>query len=58
MKSNDTLIKVLVDEYGIRTEKELDEAIMKLEMINLLPFCGEIKHKEKHYGRKSEKRAC
>lgn len=33
-----TMLKVLRDEYGITTEKELDEAIKKQGFINITPF--------------------
>lgn len=34
----DTMLKVLREEYGITTEKELDEAIKKQGFINITPF--------------------
>lgn len=33
-----TMLKVLREEYGITTEKELDEAIKKQGFINITPF--------------------
>lgn len=35
-----TILRILKDEYGITTEKELDRAIKKMEFINLTPFIG------------------
>lgn len=34
----DIMLKVLREEYGITTEKELDEAIKKQGFINITPF--------------------
>ena len=39
---------VLVNEYGITNMSELDEAIGKLGVIDLLPFCAEIKSKRRY----------
>ena len=32
------ILKILKEEYGITTEKELDEAIKKQKPINITPF--------------------
>lgn len=37
-EQRDTLLKVLREEYGITTERELNEAIKKQGFINLAPF--------------------
>ncbi len=34
----DTMLKVLREEYGITSEKELDEAIKKQRFIDVTPF--------------------
>lgn len=35
----DTMLKILREEYGITTEKELDEAIKRQGFIDVTPFC-------------------
>lgn len=37
----DTILKVLREEYGITTEKELDEAIKKQGFIDVTPFVAQ-----------------
>lgn len=38
-----SLLFVLENEFGIKTNEDLDRAIEKLGTIDLSPFCGEIK---------------
>lgn len=33
------VLRILAEEYGIRNERDLDEAIRKLGFINIGPFC-------------------
>lgn len=33
------IVRILADEYGITSEKALNEAIAKLGFINVAPFC-------------------
>lgn len=40
------LMEMLAEEYGIKTERELDEAIKKLGFINIGPFCTKPEKKE------------
>lgn len=40
------LVEILAEEYGIRTERDLDEAIKKLGFINVGPFCVKPEKKE------------
>ena len=40
------VMKILAEEYGIRTAKDLDEAIRKLGLINIGPFCAKQNEKE------------
>ena len=42
-KTLETVLKILKEEYGIQTIQQLDKAIGKLTVIDLTPFCGEIK---------------
>jgi len=42
-RSLDSMLKILKEEYGIKTAEQLDKAIGKLSVIDLTPFCGEIK---------------
>lgn len=39
----DTMLKVLREEYGITTEKELDEAIKRQGFIDVTPFCAPLR---------------
>ena len=43
MEKPDDAVKILEEEYGIRNMAELNEAIAKLGLIDLSPFCGPIK---------------
>ncbi|WP_278941168.1 hypothetical protein [Anaerotruncus colihominis] len=45
-KSNDA-VKILEEEYGIRNMAELNEAIAKLGLIDLSPFCEPVKQNGK-----------
>lgn len=36
----DTMLKALREEYGITTERELDEAIKRQGFIDITPFCA------------------
>lgn len=40
MAQTDEIIRILKEEFGINSERELDEAIRKQGFINLAPFCG------------------
>lgn len=40
------VMKILAEEYGIRTAKDLNEAIRKLGFINIGPFCAKQNEKE------------
>ncbi len=37
------ILQILRDEYGIKTAEDLDKAIEKLSLVDLTPFCGNIK---------------
>lgn len=45
-KPND-VVEILREEYGIENMAELNEAIAKLGVIDLSPFCGVIKQRKK-----------
>lgn len=47
MTKSDEILRILREEYGIKTPKELDKAIKKLKPIDLHPFCGEVKSNKK-----------
>lgn len=47
MTRSDEVLRILRDEYGIKTPKDLDKAIKKLKPIDLFPFCGEVKSNKK-----------
>lgn len=46
MAQTDEIIRILKEEFGISSERELDEAIRKQGFINLAPFCGPERVKE------------
>lgn len=39
----EAILKILKEEYRIQTVEQLDKAIKNLSVIDLTPFCGEIK---------------
>ena len=51
------VMKILAEEYGIRTAKDLDEAIRKLGFINIGPFCAKQNEKEAQARQTGEKTA-
>lgn len=40
MPNQDEIVRILAEEYGIKGERALDEAIRKQAFINLTPFCA------------------
>ena len=48
------VMKILAEEYGIRTAKDLDEAIRKLGFINIGPFCTKQNEKEEEKASRAE----
>ncbi len=42
-------VKILEEEYGIRSMNALDKAIAKLGFIDLYPFCAPIDRKENYF---------
>lgn len=47
MTRSDEVLRILREEYGIKTPKDLDKAIKKLKPIDLFPFCGKVKSNKK-----------
>lgn len=47
MPDPDEIVRILAEEYGIKGEQALDEAIRKLTLINTTPFCALPRKKEK-----------
>lgn len=47
MAKSDEILRILREEYGIKTQQELDRAIKKLKPIDVFPFCGEVKSNRK-----------
>lgn len=49
MNRNETLRKILEEEYGITSEEDLDQAIKKQRRVDITAFCIERKRKgEQH----------
>lgn len=46
MQNANEIIRILRDEYGISSEKELNEAIARLGKIDISPFCVEVRKKK------------
>lgn len=46
MSNPSEVMRILAEEYGIRSERELDEAIKRLGFINIGPFCMKPEKKE------------
>ena len=47
MPNPDEIVRILAEEYGIKGERALDEAIRKQAFINLTPFCAPPRKQEK-----------
>ncbi len=43
------IMQILIEEYGISTQEELNKAFAKLEVIDISPFCCEIKKRRQSY---------
>lgn len=42
MEKSTEVVKILLEEYGIKTMAELNEAIAKLGTVDISLFCGEL----------------
>ena len=42
------VVKILEEEYGVRSMADLDDAITKLGFLDQSPFCAPINRKEKY----------
>lgn len=40
MPNPDEIVRILAEEYGIKGERALDEAIRKQKFIDVTPFCA------------------
>lgn len=46
MDVKEAVVEILREEYGIKSMKELNEAISRLGSIDLFPFCGSLSKEE------------
>ena len=47
MAKSEEILKILREEYGIKTSQDLDKAIKNLKPVDLHPFCGEVNQNKK-----------